>query len=112
MCFRHENILSPSVRSYSATVTLQKTEAAFMTFKVGEVSFRVVSTTGYSVASWLLGVSLEFIGFDYGWKRSVQMGSSGADFHGQIFISVLSKGLTRRRKYNFRSNSCQLNIYL
>lgn len=40
------------------------------------------------------------------------MGVQGQTLVGRFFISVILKGLTRRRKYNFRSNSCQLNIYL
>lgn len=113
MCFKHEKvILSPSVGSDSATLTLQKMEAAFVTCEIREVSFSAVFTSGYSVGLGLLVASLDFIGFDFGWRRSVQMGCSGADFCGQIFISRLWKGLTRRKKYNFRSNNCQFNIYM
>lgn len=57
MCVRHEKaILSPSVGSDSATLTLQKTEAAFVTLGIREASFPAVSTSGYFVGPGLLGV--------------------------------------------------------
>lgn len=66
MYFRHEKaILSPSVGSDSATLTLQKTKAAFMTLEIREDSFPAVCTSGYSVGPGLLGV-WTLIGFDFG----------------------------------------------
>lgn len=45
MCFRHEKAtLGPSVGSDYLTLTLEKNEAAFVTFEVKEVSFPAVST--------------------------------------------------------------------